>query len=231
MNRNKGDRRTAVCAWGVVVLVILTGVTAAAGASAAERTWGLGWDEGLTVRYLAAGTWEFALAAGPDDYLQKIERRSSELFDPVAWHGVLEVPSDYREEQGWVRGQIGRRLATRGNLALTAFTGLTYNWIDAQERILVLDDLVGDFDTWERDRFTERWILAAGLRPSWRPADFLTVEFAFGLRFIWESWSETSERTYAGVDGADHEELSSHGRAFGDFGWEGVSSLQFFFWF
>ena len=123
--------------------------------------WGFGWDEGLTVRRVLVDVWELSVAAGPDDNLLKIEERAWDPYTPSVWDGVLEVPLDTREEHGWVRAQVGRRVAARGPLALTAFTGLTYNWIDGQERALVLDDLVGDYDSYERDRFTERWILAA----------------------------------------------------------------------
>ncbi|MCB1185027.1 hypothetical protein KDM41_16505 [bacterium] len=236
MNIRRGKRTSSArfrCPAGGAALVLATllgaGVAAAADA-AAPRTWGFGWDEGLTVRRVLVDVWELSVAAGPDDNLLKIEERAWDPYTPSVWDGVLEVPLDTREEHGWVRAQVGRRVAARGPLALTAFTGLTYNWIDGQERALVLDDLVGDYDSYERDRFTERWILAAGLRPAWRATDFLTIEFAFGLRFVWESWDETVVEQDAGTADPIRHERSSHGRAFEDFGWEGLASLQFFFW-
>jgi hypothetical protein len=232
MRKSHGGRgAAALVLLGGLLSGLAAGITAAGTALADDRSWGVGWDDGVTVRRIVADVWEFSLAAGPDDYLSKSEVRDWSLATPELLRGLLEVPTDYRQEQGWVRLQAGRRVAHRESLALTGFVGLTYNWLDAQERALVLDDLVGDYDTWERDRFTERWILAVGLRPAWRPAGFLTVEFAFGLRFLWESWDETSERTFAGVEGADRSSASGHGRAFQDFGWEGASSLQVFLWF
>jgi len=197
----------------------------------AAQTWGVGWDDGLTVRRWLGDRWELALSAGPDDYLVKAETQAWMQSDPALQRGVLQVPEDHRQEQGWVRAQVGHLLTRRGRLALVAYSGLTYNWIDYQERSLVLDPLVGDYDTWELDRFTERWVLTLGLRPSWRPADFVTIELAVGLNFIWESWDQTTERTLAGVETGDYTVDSGHSRSFEDFGWQGASSLQFFFWF
>ncbi len=233
----RGDARGFVWVRPVLLLgMLLLALALSAGrpAAAAERPaqgWGLGWDDGLTVRHWLDDRWELALSGGPDDYLVKIESRSWLLSSPPQQRGVLQVPEDHRQEQGWLRGQVGYLLTRRGDLALVGYSGLVYNWLDYQERALVLDPLVGDYDTWELDRFTERWVLTLGVRPSWRPADFLTVEMAIGLNFIWESWEQVTDRTYAGVPGGDHAVDSGHSRSFEDFGWEGAASLQFFFWF
>ncbi len=196
-----------------------------------SQAWGVGWDDGLTVRRWLGGQWELSLSAGPDDYLTKSESRQWFLSDPALQRGTLQVPADNRQEQGWVRMQLGHLVSRRQDVALVAYSGLVYNWIDYQERSLDLNRLVGDFDTWELDRFTERWVLTLGMRPSWRPTDFLTIELAMGLNFIWESWEQETERRYAGVLGEDRSLDEGHSRAFEDFGWEGASSLQFFFWF
>ncbi len=217
--------------WAVLMLVTSVLAVPALGAERAPQAWGVGWDDGLTVRRWLGSQWELSVAAGPDDYLTQSETRQYFLADPSLQHGTLQVPQDNRQEQGWVRVQVGHLITRRDDLALVGYTGLVYNWIDYQERSLVLDRLVGDFDTWELDRFTERWILSLGLRPSWRPADFLTIEMAVGLNFIWESWDQVTERTYAGVTGADRTVDSGHSRAFEDFGWEGAASLKFLFWF
>ncbi len=217
----------------MLAVVVLGGAMAgqALAGERPERGWGLGWDDGLTVRRWLGGRWELSVAAGPDDYLVKSETRVWRLSDPANQHGVLQVPVDNREEHGWVRGQVGYLVTRRGDLSLVGYSGLVYNWIDSQERALTLDSLVGEYDTWESDRFTERWVLTLGVRPAWRPLDFMTVEFAMGLNFIWESWDQTTERTFAGVEGADRTVDSGHSRRFEDFGWEGAASLQFFFWF
>ena len=230
----KNFARGNVCVAGGLLVIIVGLLATAAPAAAGERAeqrWGVGWDDGLTVRRWLGGQWELSLSAGPDDYLTKTETRHWFLSDPALQQGTLQVPEDHREEQGWVRAQIGHLITRRDDIALVGYSGLVYNWIDYQERALVLDRLVGDFDTWELDRFTERWVLTLGLRPSWRPTDFMTVELAVGLNFIWESWDQATERTYAGVDGADTSVDNGHSGAFEDFGWEGASSLQFFFWF
>lgn len=213
----------------LVMMVLLTMPALAEPRSA--QTWGIGWDDGLTVRRWLGDSWELSVAAGPNDYLVKIESQTWNLRDPSQQHGTLEVPEDHRQEEGWVRAQVGHLVTRRGDFALVGYSGLVYSWNDYQERALVLNHLVGDYDTWELDRFTERWVLTLGIRPSWRPVDFMTVELAVGLNFVWESWEQTTEQSYAGVGGSDQSADSGHSRSFEDFGWEGASSLQFFFWF
>jgi len=193
--------------------------------------WGLGWEDGLTVRRWLGERWALGIAAGPDDYLVKVETQAWRAIDPVNVQGVLEVQVDNREEHGWVRGQVGYRFAQREDLSLVCYSGLVYNWIDYQGRALNLDTLSGEYDTWGLDRFTERWILSLGVRPAWRPVDFLTVEFAMGLNFIWESWDQTTEQVAADVPDSDRMVDHGHSRRFKDFGWDGTTSLQFFFWF
>jgi hypothetical protein len=228
-----GAVRSGILGWGVLVICVfwMAGPLPVAAADHPQQAWGFGWDDGLTVRRWLGTGWELALSAGPDDYLTKTESQAWLLSVPAQQHGALQVPEDHRQEHGWVRAQVGRLVTRRGDLALVGYTGLVYNWIDYQERSLVLDTLIGDYDTWESDRFTERWILTLGVRPSWRPTAFLTVEFALGLNFVWESWDQTTTRTYAGVAGGDQTRDQGHSRSFSDFGWEGASSLQFFFWF
>jgi len=215
--------------WAVLLVVVFAPAARAGGHSA--RGWGLGWEDGLTVRRWLGTRWELGLAAGPDDYLVKAETRTWYLAEPAVQQGVLQVPVDNREEHGWVRGQVGYLITQPGDLSLVGYSGLVYGWTDYQERALILDPLVGEYDSWEADRFAEQWVLTVGVRPAWRPADFMTVEFAMGLNFIWESWDQTSERTRAGVEGSDRTVDSGHSRSFADFGWVGAGSLQFFFWF
>jgi len=220
--------------WMMTCALAATVLAAAATAGAGEprtRSWGAGWDDGLTVRRWLGGSWELAVAAGPDDYLHKDEVRSYLLQLPVQQRGALEVPLDTRQEQGWVRGQVGRKVAAAGTWTLVAFGGLTYNWIDYQERSLELDPLLGDYDSWELDRFTGRWILGWGLRPSWRVHERVTLEAAFGLEFTWEHWDQTERRSYAGIDGADVSVHDGHVRSFSDRGWQDLSSLQLIWWF
>ncbi len=195
------------------------------------KAWGVGWEDGITVRRWLADRWELSVAAGPNDYLVKTESQTWNLRDPAQQHGALEVPEDHRREEGWVRAQIGHLVTRRGDFSLVGYSGLVYTWRDYQERSLELNHLVGDYDTWELDRFNELWILTLGLRPSWRPVDFMTIELAVGLNFVWESWDLTTERVYASTPGSDTSADSGYSRGFEDFGWDGVSSLQFFFWF
>ena len=224
------QQRRLLWVWLLVFMVpvpVLAGP--AVGDSPSEQTWGLGWDDGITLRRWL-GDWELGFAAGPDDYLAKEEYWAWESLDPEQVQGRLELPLDKREEHGWVRLRAGKLLLKEDRLAVTAFLGMTYEWIDHQERALTLDELVGDYDTFELDRFTDFWVLEAGLRPSWRMADRLSCEFSFGLRYVWEHWDQTITETWAGVDEADRNFTQGRGRKFQDFGWEGVASLGFILW-
>lgn len=215
---------------GLLVLcsMLLTGVAWAE--TRVERTIGVGWDNGLTLRYWVAGQWELAIGAGPDDHLIKEESRAWRLDTPPGLNGQLEIPTDQREEHGWVRFQIGRLMASRDNLDLVLFSGLTHEWSSEQTKSEIFDPVVADYDMRDVDRYTKIWSLELGLRPSWRPVDFLTIEMAFGLRFNWESWEQTQLESQAGTDGHDRTITDGHGRSFDDFGWDGVTSLQFIFW-
>ena len=213
----------------VCALAVWGGSAVAQESGMHSGSWGLGWEDGLTLRH-RMGAWDLGVAAGPDDYLVKQEDRVWLSTDPESVQGRLELPLDEREEHGWVRLRAGRSLRERGRFGLAAFLGLSYEWIDHQERQLDLDALVGDYDTFELDRFTDYWILEAGLRPSWQLADWVDCEFSFGLRYVWENWDQSVTSTWAGVEQPDHTGTDGDGHRFQDFGWEGVSSLAFVFW-
>ena len=68
---------------------------------------------------------------------------------------MLEVPLDHREEHGWVRFQAGRLIAGKRDLSLVGYAGVVYEWVDHQERSLQLDQMIGEYDTFELDRFTD----------------------------------------------------------------------------
>jgi hypothetical protein len=210
------------------LLLAFAGVTPVASAAATAppaHTWGFGWDDGLTVRRWL-GAWELSLAAGPDDDLVQIESTDWNQADPA----LVEVPRDERRESGWVRGQIGYRLQREGPLTLVGFAGLTYNWIDYQDKIASLDPVSGGYDVAETNRFTHRWAWEVGLRPAWNPYRWLTVEFSFGLRYAWERWDESTVEQNAGAPDPDRVERDGEGSSFQDFGWDGLSSLAFVFW-
>ncbi len=193
-------------------------------------TWGVGWDHGLTVRTWLAERWELSVAAGPNDYLVKEETRSWLLTDPESHQGLLEVPNDVRQENGWVRLQVGRLLKKHGRFRATVYAGAVYEWIVHQERDLLLHDLNNDYDSFELDRHTKRWIWTLGIRPSWQPTSFLTVETAFGLNYIVDNWDQTSLWKWSGVEGSDYQELDGHGERFQNFGFDGAASIQIIIW-
>jgi len=214
----------------VIVGLLLVKSTVTWGQNEIERNWGFGWDDGLTLRKWLGARWELSLAAGPDDFLNKSETRSWFLDTPAVQHGLLEIPEDIREEHGWVRFQLGRLVKKKDQFAVTAYGGVVYEWIVHQERSLMLHELNSNYDTFELDRHTQRWILTLGLRPSWQPTSFLTVETAFGLNFIMENWDQTTHQAYSGVEEIDFQELDGNGQQFEDFGFEGVASIQVFVW-
>ena len=214
----------------MAIALVMVMVGSAAALDKVDRTWGVGWDNGLTIRTWLGGTWELAVAAGPDDYLNKVETRSWYLSTPEAQQGLLEVPEDIREEHGWVRFQVGRLIKTKDQFAVIGYGGIVYEWIVHQERSLTLHELNANYNTYELDRHTQRWILTLGFRPSWQPASFLTIETAFGLNFIMENWDQTTKQSWAGVVGNDYQELDGHGQQFQDFGLEGMASIQIFIW-
>ncbi len=195
-----------------------------------ERTWGFGYDHGLTVRAWLGGLWEVSLAAGPSDYLSKVESRSWLISSPSVQQGLLEVPEDVREEHGWVRMQVGRLIRQEGQFTVVGYGGVVYEWLNSQERSLVLHDLNNDYDTFELDRHTRRWIMSLGFRPAWQPVSFMTVEAAFGLNFIVENWDQTIHRTWSGAEGDDYQEFDGHVQIFEDFGLEAMASIQVFIW-
>ncbi len=215
---------------GPMLLLMLLMPGWSQGQEMVERTWGVGWDNGLTVRTWLGGRWELAVSAGPDDYLRKEETRSWYLNAPEAQHGLLEVPQDIREEHGWVRFQAGRLIKKKNQFAVVGYGGVLYEWIVHQERSLMLQEVSNLYDTFELDRHTQRWIFTLGLRPSWQPVSFLTIEAAFGLNFVVEDWDQTTTETWAGVDGHDYQELDGHGQQFDDFGIDGMASIQIFLW-
>lgn len=194
-----------------------------------RRVWGFGWDDGLTVRRWL-GDWELSLAAGPDDYLRKSEQRTWDTEAPDEIQGALEVPDDDRREEGWVRLQAGYRVATYKTLAAVVYTGLVYNWEDSQYSYTSVD-YEGLYHSYDADRFTHRWLLELGFRPSWRPVEFLSIETAFGLRFAWNTWSETETRSWDNGERVQTLEGNGDFSSFTDFGWDGMSSLKFIVWF
>ncbi len=222
--------RTARCRFLTLGLLMLLGASgAAAAAEEPPRTWGLGWDDGLTVRRWL-GAWELALAAGPDDQLVQEARTSWHTSAPPDYQGLVEVPRDDRRESGFVRGQVGRRVLRAGPLTAVAFAGLAYNWIDRQERSLLLDPVSGGYDELEVNGFTHRWWWEIGLRPAWQPWRRLSLEFSYGLRYTWENWDETWVRQRPGQTTPDRDELDGEASRFSDFGWEGLASLAFIIW-
>ncbi len=225
------QRPLELAVWLALALVVILQSSGLAQAQEpVDRTWGFGWDHGLTARVWMGGVWEVSVAAGPDDYLSKVESRSWMLTDPSPQQGLLEVPEDVREEHGWVRFQVGRLIKHHNDFTVTGYGGVVYEWIVHQDRTLMLHDLNSDYDTFELDRHTRRWVMTLGFRPAWQATSFLTIEAAFGLNFIVENWDQTTHQTYSGSDGFDYEELDGHAEIFEDFGIEGLASIQVFFW-
>jgi hypothetical protein len=228
--RRPATRLTAsVLLMAVSIIAGLGLAVASADETAPPRGWGFGWDDGLTLRRWL-GAWELGLAAGPDDELIQIERSARYATDPPPFQGLVEVPQEERRESGWVRLRVGHLLRREGGLSLVVFSGLTYNWVDDQDKSWVLDPVAGGYDGVEVNRFTHRWAVDLGLRSAWSPLRWLSLEFSFGLRYAWENWDESSVVQHAGVPEVDRENRHGKANSFTDFGWEGLSSLAFIFW-
>ena len=98
------------------------------------RKWGLGWDDGPTGRLWLKGVWELSLAGGPDDYRRDREDFYYTTGYPPAYEEQERAGSSGdRDEQGFVRAQVGRLLTRRGPLAAVAYLGVGYTWLNAQD--------------------------------------------------------------------------------------------------
>ncbi len=219
----------------LVILVTVQPLLAETAVDNRERKWGLGWQEGLTLRR-AMGPWQVGVSAGPDDWLRDIETRSWNDEEPDSLQGRLSDLDEDRRESGYVRLQVARRLVVEAPLAFMVETSLRYRWSDVRNRDEYWVPKYGYEGSTTSDYFTKEWTLGLALRLAWRPLAMLTIETDFGLVYSWEE----TERAYESirVDYEDPEDSYHHvdgsytkSHSFGDTGWRGLVSLDFIVWF
>ncbi|MCP4574248.1 MAG: hypothetical protein GY838_17950 [bacterium] len=198
------------------------------------RRWGLGWDEGLTLRRWV-GPWELGVAAGPNDWLDESDSRTWDTDEPDSLQGRDDEHYKSQRESGFVRLQLGRRMASEGILDFMGHVNLQYLWSDER---WVHDYYYTNRITFSTtDNWVETWSLSTGIRLALRPWEFLTVETTFGLTYSWGDREEIRRRVERDLvpplesDRVTVEQTKSSTRRFDDDGWYGMGSLSFIYWF
>lgn len=204
---------------------------AQAGEEARERSWGFGWDEGLTVRH-RAGPWQFGLGAGPED---RLSDRYLQNFDPdlpdSLVGGVVEQ-SGARIESGFVRLSVARRAAAHRTLELAGLLGLAYSW--GNESWDNRSYLAWEADWRESRRQTawDQWTVQLGARLGWQPVPFLALETEFGLSYRWYEYETESWDRWAGDPLWVRTVDTGRNQYFTDFGtYDLTSNVKIIVWF
>ncbi len=220
----------------IVVYVLLTSSPCAA--EPFEKTWGVGYDKhysymgGLTVRRWLGQSWELGLSAAPED--SRSETRTLYWGDGISQDEAIEdIPEDDTKESGWVRMLLGRSLLRHDDLDMMLDLGLKYWWSDAQRYYLNYyeHDEMTRIDI--NEEFEDRWTLSLELRPSYEIAARMTLETRFGLKY--ESRHKRVDGLERRIDAMGVEEerhlSTTEKQSFNSYGWSGLSSLSFIFWF
>jgi hypothetical protein len=177
---------------GLVLLLTVGGVQAGEEAERA-RNWGLGWENGLTLRR-QLGEWQVGVTAGPNDSLSDHDVTLFENDLPDSLQGIVSSSRSSRTESGYVRLHLARRLASQRTLVLSGVLGGGYSWSD--EGSGRSQFYFGDMD-WSENRvdlFSETWQLRLGTRVAWYPVPFVSLEAEFGLIYQWNT--NESDRWY-----------------------------------
>ena len=115
--------------WGLVLAVVCAADAAGAEGPDPDRRWGLGWDDGLTLRRLL-GAWEVGVSAGPNDWLSDDFTHTFGADLPDSVDGALTDTRSNRRESGFVRLQVARAVGGHRTLQLSAVAGGRYSWSD-----------------------------------------------------------------------------------------------------
>lgn len=218
----------------LAVLLLATAAAAAGDDTVRVRKWGLGWDNGLTLRRWV-GTWELGVAAGPDDWLDESATRRWDTDEPDSLQGRESNYDEYRRESGFVRLQAGRRVANQGPLDLLAHANIQYRWRDQRSEY---NRYYATYEVYDRtDRWIETWTASLAIRLAWRPLDALSIETAFGLAYSWEDEERVATYTQRDLDpplesdDVTVQQIGRSTRRFSAHGWTGLGSLSFIYWF
>ena len=228
--------KRAVLGLVVVHLVMAAGVAAAAEEAERERDWALGWDNGIVLRR-QLGLWHVGVTAGPNDRLADDESQVWNVDEPDSLQGRSDGESSEHRESGFVGLEIGRRVTAYRNFGLAATTGLQYRWADSRsETSWPWSSAIADGEDQRnhdiiRDTFESSWILALGVRLSWRPLPIIGLELKYGLTYEWYDQTETSWERYPGELEWDRRDSSRHRQSFNDYGFYNITSVAVMVWF
>lgn len=170
--------------WCILVAAVCAAGTARAEGQDRGRAWGLGWDNGLTVRRLV-GPWELGVSAGPNDARGDDYTYTSSPDLPDSVSGGLTDSTVDRRESGFVRLYAAHPLAAYRTLQLSAVGGAGYSWSDMSTTDRHYYAWDNGWRTERRDIFTDTWQVTAGFRVAWFPVPFLSLETEFGLSLRW----------------------------------------------
>lgn len=218
-------------AWCMLCVLVGVGGTARAEGRDPGRAWGLGWDDGVTVRRFV-GPWELGLSAGPYDHRGDDATVTTSPDLPDSLNGTVVGSSADRRESGFVRLQVARPVAAYRSLSLSAVAGATYTWTDESSTDLRFYTWDGDWRRERRDVFSDSWRVTAGARLSWFPVPFLSLETEFGLAMRWVDATTSRYTLGPGETEPELSEATASDHYFDDFGpYSLTSDVQIVVWF
>ncbi len=197
--------------------------------------WGFGWDSGLTLRR-NFDQWQVGVSAGPDDYLRDNFRHDFSSDLPDSMQGRLQYSDHNRRESGFVRLHVAREVLRRDNLLFQGLLSGIYSWTDFMDEDLSYyfdeDEGVENLRRSTTERFTHYYHLLVGMRVSWFPVSFLSLEHEFGLTYRWIE-GEEERRIYDERDHSlDHDVYETREQSFQSFGpYSLTGDIQIVFWF
>lgn len=224
-----------VCAAAAAVVLPVAAV-AADGEAPRARKWGLGWDQGLTLRRWVAD-WELGVTAGPDDWLDERTTRVWDTAESDSLQGRDDGGTDYRRESGFVRLGVGRVVAREAPLDFLAQVGLRYLWSNERRDRTYYNYNVTAVNIVREDTFRDTWTLDAGFRVAWRPTPFLGIETAFYLYYSWSEYERLERDLHRDLepplesDRVELLQIRDSERRFHHDGWNGLGDLVFVVWF
>jgi hypothetical protein len=197
--------------------------------------WGFGWDNGLTLRR-NFDRWQVGVSGGPNDFLRDQFRHEFDTDLPDSLQGVLTDSDHTRRESGFVRLHLARDVHRQEKFLFQGVLSGSYSWTDYKEEYqdYYYGQEGGEAILAHRieESFTQNWSLLVGLRLTWFPVPYLSLEHEFGLVYLWENIETESTR----FDERDHrlsrDVLETRRQYFEDFGPSSLTSnIQIVFWF
>ncbi len=222
----------------ILALAVLVSSASLCDARTHEKTWGVGYDKhyssigGLTIRRWLGPDWELGVSAAPMD--ASTDRRTWSWGDDVTEdEAIEEIPDDDTRESGWIRMLLGRRLLRQDDLDLMFDLGLKYWWADSRNYSRYYYEYSERTTINVTDIFDDEWVLSLDLRPSYDLSRRMSIEARFGLKFTWSD--ERRDTLRREIEGTDIEDVftasTTEYRSFNSYGWSGLGSLSFLFWF